>query len=597
MTTSEQEIQGDESIIPFLKKIFGYTIQREKGLFFTMLFFVMIIGGIDAMFPKVFSSFIEDCLSHPIDVKHLTAYQILLTPSVYKYFLILLGMVLGTSMTVFVFVYCAGKIGERIILHLREALFSKLQSLSFSYFDQNSSGWLLSRIMSDTDRVFEVVSWGLIGLSWGLVMVIVSISMMFYLDPMLGLIVFLSLPVLFFCSMKLRKIILKYSRLGRKANSEMIGLINEHIHGIELNKSLSNESKATDIFSDKVEHLRKANYKSAIFSAMFFPMVTSIGSVTAAIVVCIASHQIITHDQVMTIALLSSFFVYAVQIFEPISDITNYYAIAQSCLSAGERIFSLIDEKPTIVDAFNDLPHYENVKGEVEFKNVTFSYNAEKIIIANLNLKIKAGSSIALVGPTGEGKTTIASLLGRFYEPTLGEICIDDVDYRLRTMASLRKSVGVVLQQPHIFSGTIRSNIEFGKEGMTDEHIFKILDLMGCGDWKTRLDEEIQPDGTNFSMGEKQLIALARVFIYDPAILILDEATSAIDSITERKLQYALDIILKNRTSIVIAHRLSTIRNCDRILYIQGGKISEDGSHEELMKVGGKYKGLLEAGV
>jgi ATP-binding cassette subfamily B protein len=294
----------------------------------------------------------------------------------------------------------------------------------------------------------------------------------------------------------------------------------------------------------------------------------------------------------MTIGMLASFFVYSTLIFEPILDITNYYSLAQNAMSAGERIFSLIDQPISVKDTNNNLDDFNAIKGEIELKNVQFGYHQNQLVIPNLNLTIKEGTSVALVGPTGEGKTTISSLIARFYEPTSGEVLIDGVDYRERTLESYRKNVGFVMQTPNIFSGTLFENIKFGNPNISREKVQDILLKMGLNDMSENIDMRIESDGSNMSMGQKQLIAMARVFAYDPKILILDEATSNLDIETEIKIQKAIQELIKNRTSIIIAHRLSTIVHCDRILVIDKGGILEDGSHYELLAKNGAYAQL-----
>jgi ATP-binding cassette, subfamily B, bacterial len=587
----ELEFDKNKSIGPFLKRMFGYVWKFEKKYLILMLTFAGVVGMVDSSFPKLFSMFIHDCLGNQANLNGISLLQLIGTPCLQKYLWILLGVILILVCSVMIFVYSAGAIAERIIFHMRRQLFEKYQALPFSYFDKNSSGWLLSRISSDTDRISEVISWGLIGMAWATVSIVFCFGIMFYTNIPMAIIVFLSIPLMVLTSSKIREKILFYSRKSRKINSEMIGLINEHIHGVELNKSLANEDKALNIFTLKAIDYRKAAYKSAFFNAAYFPVIIVVGNMAAASVLGYGAHQILEQVPLMTIGILSSFFIYALQIFEPISDMSNYYSIAQNSMSAGERIFTTLDEPLEIKDE-KHLSDFKEIKGEIELRNILFGYNEEKIILNNFNLKIPPGQQLALVGPTGEGKSTIASIIARFYQPQGGDILIDGISVSDRTMKSFREQVGVVLQQPHVFSGTIYSNICYGKKELPRVEIEKILKEMGCEDMIARLEEEIQPDGINLSLGEKQIISIARVFAYNPKILILDEATSAIDAITEQRLQLAVKKVLKGRTSIVIAHRLSTIVESDRILYIQNRAIAEDGSHSELMEKKGAYWGL-----
>jgi len=582
------EFNQNKTILPFLKRMYRYTLLHEKKRLVLLVIFAGIVGTIDSFYPFIFSGFINECLSGNMGNTKLPYLDIFLSPCMFRYFLYLLGACVGISVSVAIFVYAAGSIGERVIYQLRREIFEKLQRLPFAYYDQNSSGWLLSRISSDTDRVAEVISWGLIGIAWAIVSIFFCFGIMLYMNWKMTLIVLISIPLMIVISAKIRAKILSYSRISRKINSEMIGLITEHINGVELNKVLANESKAVSIFSEKAEQHRKASCKSAFYSATYFPIVIVVGNMAAAGVLIYGANLVLEKSTLISLGILSSFFIYAIQIFEPIADISNYYSIAQNCLSAGERIFSLLDEPLALEDELHKA-NFESIQGNIELKNIQFGYNESKMILQDFNLKIPSGQQVAIVGPTGEGKSTIASIIARFYLPSAGHILIDGIDVNDRTMESYRQQVGVVLQQPHVFSGTIADNVRFGKSNMTDVEISQIFTEMGCIEMASRMNEEIKPDGINLSVGEKQLIAIARVFAYNPKILILDEATSAIDTITEQRLQMAIQRVLKNRTSLVIAHRLSTIVESDRILYIQSGKIIEDGNHASLMKMKGEY--------
>lgn len=584
------EFQSNKSIYPFLKKMFVYVWTYQRSYFILMLVAAAIVGIVDSFYPYLFSHFINDCLPPTAD-----RIADLSNPCIQRYLFYLLAMLLSNCSFVFVFIYAAGNISERTIFYMRKQLFEKLQNMPYSYFDKNSSGWLLSRISSDTDRVSEVISWGLIGMAWAIVSIVFSFGIMFTTHFMMGLLIFLSLPIMLLLSHQIRKLILKYSRISRKVNSEMVGLINEHIYGVELNKILSNENKAKELFEIKAIEHRKSSYKSAFYSAAFFPIIIIVGNLAASGVLSYGVYDILILKSGLTIGALSAFFIYSIQIFEPISDISNYYSIAQNSLSAGERIFNLLEEKEEKghEPSLNTL---QDLKGTIRLEHIHFSYNEDKKILNDLNLSIPSGQQLALVGPTGEGKSTIAYIIARFYLPQEGKIFIDDIDAATISLGSYRSHVGIVLQQPHVFSGTIADNVRYGVKELSDEKVKAIFEWMGCEDMANRIHEALQPDGTNLSIGEKQLIAIARVFAYDPKILILDEATSSIDAITEQRLQRAVKEVLKGRTSIVIAHRLSTIVESDRILYIQGGAILEDGSHSELMEKKGAYWGLHRVG-
>lgn len=593
MMPQDQKFEDKKSVFAFISRLMQYSFKDNKRYLFFMLSTIAIVAVVEAYFPAIFKDFLDSCimqLFHKNDVKN---FNNLWCESCFRNTILKLFIsTLTLSISVMTFIYFAGKIAEKTLFKLRRDLFEKLQHISFSYLDQNSAGWLLTRISSDTDRVAEVISWGLIQAGWGITMIIFCFGFMFYFSPKLAFFVLATIPILILGTVFIRKKITQYSREARKVNSELIGLVNEHIYGVEINKILVNEEKSSSIYNQKAALYRDKSYKSSFYSIAYFPIVVGLGSIATFFVLYIGGMETINPATGLTIGALASFFIYSTLIFEPILDIASYYSIAQNSMSAGERIFSLLDEPITIKDKNENLPHFEMIKGTISIENMSFQYNKSRWIIENLNLDIQAGTSIALVGPTGEGKTTLASLISRFYEPQLGAVRIDGIDYRERSLASFRRQVGVVLQHPSIFSGTLFENIQFGNENISREKVASILELMQLDNFKNQLDMKISPDGNNLSVGEKQLIALARVFAYDPKILILDEATSNLDVQTERKLQSAIEKLIKGRTSIIIAHRLTTIEACDRILVIDKGQIVEDGSHESLISKEGKYYNL-----
>jgi ATP-binding cassette subfamily B protein len=368
----------------------------------------------------------------------------------------------------------------------------------------------------------------------------------------------------------------------------MTASFNEHINGVEVNKSLVQEKRVSEDFTKLSEKMRVSSFKAAYFQAIFMPLIIFGGSTAAAFVIYYGGSMAMAVPAAITIGTLAAFFGYATMIFEPILDISRFYSNAQNSISAGERIFSLIDTRATIVDK-QGAGEYGRINGDIEFDNVSFHYDEGKSVLENLNLKIEAGTSVALVGATGGGKSTIINLICRFYEPTGGVIRIDGIDYKDMTMESLRSQLGVVLQTPHLFSGTVRDNIRYGRDEATEMEIITALKTVGAEDFIPRLDEEAGEGGEQLSMGEKQLISFARAVLADPRIFIMDEATSSVDTITEANIQRGIVGIMEGRTSLIIAHRLSTIKYSDRILVINRGQIVEDGSHHELMKSKGIY--------
>jgi ATP-binding cassette subfamily B protein len=587
----DKQFKTKGALYPFLGRLLSYSFRYPKWVAgFTV--FVLFVALIESVFPLVWLNLLDNVIFPYIEAyKNSAIHPQIDTNGLTKYALIFAGMGIALALSVYAFINFAGRIQEYVMYDIRQELFKKLQDLSFSFYDKSAVGWLLSRISSDTIRVTELISWSMIEAVWGTGMIIFCVAAMFVYNWNLAIIVTLAIPVLTIVSVKIRMLILKYSREARKYNSEITASFNEHINGVEVNKSLVQEDRVSGEFNLLSEKMRISSYKSAYYSALYMPIIIFGGSVSAAFVVYYGGNMTITLPPEITLGVLAAFFGYALLIFEPVLDITRFYAQAQRSISAGERIFSLIDTKAVIVDN-PDAGEFGRIKGDIEFENVSFSYDEGKPVLNDMNLKIEAGESIALVGQTGGGKSTIINLICRFYEPTGGLIKIDGTDYKEKTMFSLRSQLGVVLQTPHLFSGTVRDNIRYGRDDATELEVINALQTVGAEDFINRLDEEVGEGGEHLSMGEKQLISFARAVLADPRIFIMDEATSSVDTITEVNIQRGILGIMEGRTSIIIAHRLSTIKHCDRILVINKGRIIEDGSHYELMRARGYYYSL-----
>lgn len=585
---NDKQFKTKGSLWPFLRRLLKYSFRYPKWVAgFTG--FVLLVALVEAVYPLVWLSLLDKVIVPAVEHYRTTGVlQPIDSDQIRNYGLIFLGLGITLSIGVFCFINFAGRIQEYVMYDIRQELFIKLQELSFSFFDKSAVGWLLSRISSDTAKVTELISWSMIEVVWGGGMIIFCVTAMFIYNWKLALIVTLTIPVLTLISFKLRMLILKYSREARKYNSEMTARFNEHINGVEVNKSLVQEERVSDDFKSLSEKMKVSSYKAAYYQAIFMPLIIFGGSVAAAFVIYYGGSMAIVIPAAITVGTLAAFFGYATMIFEPILDISRFYSQAQNSISAGERIFSLIDTEAMITDK-PGAGKYGRIYGDIMFENVSFHYDEGKTVLKDLNLHIEEGTSVALVGETGGGKSTIINLICRFYEPTGGVLKIDGVDYKDRTMQSLRSQLGVVLQTPHLFSGTVKENIKYGRDEATDIEIMNALRVVGAEDFIERLDEQVGEGGEHLSMGEKQLISFARAVLADPRIFIMDEATSSIDTITEAKIQRGISGIMEGRTSIVIAHRLSTIKYCNRILVINRGRIVEDGSHYELMKKQGVY--------
>jgi len=471
-----------------------------------------------------------------------------------------------------------------------------LQDLSLSYYNQNSVGRLMARVTSDTERVSDVLTWGILDSTWAAVNIITSTAFMLYINWKLALVVLAVLPILIVVAVWFRKLILKEYRESRKANSKITGAYNENVTGVRVVKALGREEANLQEFKILTQQMYRASYRAAWLSALFLPSVQFISAIVLSLIVWYGGMSAMTGA--MTLGGIQAFISYVTFMLWPIQDLARIYAEMQNSIASAERIFKLLDTVPTV----QNLPAAKDthtVRGAIEFDNVDFFYDDEAdkeyptMVLNDFNLKVKPGETLALVGPTGGGKSTIVNLVCRFYEPKRGVIRINGQDYTNYTLESIQSRIGVVLQTPHLFSGTIRENLRYGRLDATDSEIEDAAKLAGAHDFIVNFgkgyDEEVGEGGNLLSTGQKQLISLARAVLARPEIFIMDEATSSVDTLTEALIQKGMEFLMAERTSFVIAHRLSTIRNADRIIVIDGGKIAEMGTHAELLRQGGHY--------
>jgi ATP-binding cassette subfamily B protein len=593
-TAADTEFTGKKELWPFIKRIFthSFTYPRWSVILIATSALVSIIDGI---LPIVWYRYIDDFVT-PISQKIMSHPAYISSPEIWKGWAIFAGIYIGLNLIQIIGTYAltlfAGKIKDYVIYDLRKLMFHKLQYLSYSYFDKSALGWLSIRLTSDVDKVSEVISFGFVSMISGVMMITVSLIAMFFYHWKLALIVVVSIPIMILLSIRIRILILKYSRKARKIYSHMAAFLTESINGIEVNKATVHEQKSIHDFDTITEDLRKTSFMSSFYTALYNPVIVISGSFVAAFVIYLGGLDVMNQTG-FTLGLLAAFFGYARMIFEPIMEITRFYAAAQDSMSAGERIFSLIDEKVTIKNNPSDI-FLLKPKGNIRFQNVHFHYTPDKPVLKGLNIDITAGQSVALVGPTGEGKSTIAHLIGRFYEPITGKILIDNIDYTTIDLFSYRQELGIVLQTPYLFSGTVEENIRYGKINATTTEIQHVLLHIGANRLANHLQLPIGEEGHHLSAGEKQLMAMARVLIKNPSIVILDEATASLDTRSELIIQKAIHTLLQNRTSIIIAHRLSTIIHCDVILVIKDGRIFEKGNHRELIEKKGYYYQLYQ---
>ncbi|MCK6568668.1 MAG: ABC transporter ATP-binding protein/permease [Anaerolineales bacterium] len=497
------------------------------------------------------------------------------------------------SAFVFIFIYLAGVLGERVQYDLRKLLFNHLQNLSLSYYAQNAVGRLIARVTSDTGRVSELVTWGIVDSVWALMNIITSLTFMAIINWRLALIVSVIIPMMVFVAVKFQKYILSEFRITRRTNSKITGAYNENIQGVRVVKALGREDANLLEFQTLTGTMYRASYRAAWLSALFLPTVQIIAAFALGAIVWYGGVQIETGF--ITIGGIQAFVSYLTFMMWPVQDLARVYAETQHSIASAERIFKLADTKPEVHDRTGAV-EAQTLLGEIEFEHVDFFYEDRKPVLTDFTLKVNPGEMIALVGPTGGGKSTIVNLLCRFYEPQNGAIKINGRDYTEYTLESIHNKIGIVLQTPHLFSGTARENIRYGRLGATDAEVEQAAKIAGAHDFIMTLekgyDQNVGEGGNLLSVGQKQLISLARAALARPELFIMDEATSSVDTLTEALIQKGMEALMRGRTSFVIAHRLSTIRRADRILVIADGRIAEQGSHAGLLKLRGHYHSL-----
>lgn len=540
----------------------------------------------------------------PVDITFIFGIEAHL--SFVTYLILLAVFIVVRSFAIFGSFYSLNIISMHVVIDLRRDTFRRIQELSFSYFDKTSSGWLIARMQGDTYTLSNTLVWGLNSLLWCFSEILFSLATMFSVDWRFSLIILASLPPVAVLSFFFEMKILKKHRIARNAHSQYVGYLAETISGAKTIKSMALESARKHESEEITADLCEKRYRAHLVNAFFNPILSLVSGLMITLVVFYGNAEIA--KGVVTAATVVLFLTFVRNIYDPLSGLAENMSEFMAAQAGAEKVVQLLEARPQIVDSPEVIAKYgsllepkkeayEPFRGEIEFQDVRFDYGNGIEVIHPLNLKIAPGSSIAIVGETGSGKTTLVNLLCRFYEPTGGKILIDGVDYLEKSVGYLRSNIGYVQQTPFVFKGTYFENIAYGKEGATLEEVKAVARAVGIDSFiekdKGGYDAMLDLGGDALSQGQKQLIAFARALLRNPTFLILDEATSSIDALTEAKIQKTVNGILKGRTSIIIAHRLSTVVSCDRILFMEGGSILEDGSHRELMAKKGRYYELF----
>lgn len=488
------------------------------------------------------------------------------------------------------------KLGQKMIYRIRSDLFTKLQYLSFDYFTDTESGRTISKLTNDVDALGELLTTGIIDIFADFISLAWILVLMFILDINMTLLAITVIPLLIMIAFFFQKRVRSAYRRTRVAIAQVTSNLQETISGVKVTKALSREERNIQNFKNLNKENYSANVQAAGVSSLFMPIIQLIAALGSTIVIIFGGYSVISLGT-LTYGKLYAFLEYSNRFFMPVISLFTFYTIIQSGFASAERIFEILDEDPSVKNSAK--PFFpKKIKGLIELESVHFRYQPKVPVLKNINLTIEPGKSIALVGQTGAGKTTITKLLSRYYDVTEGELSIDGINIKEIDLETLRRNIAVVPQDVYLFSGSVKDNLKFGKKDATDDEIYDVCLMLGLHDYILKLpegyDTDVKEGGSRLSLGQRQLISLARAVIANPSILILDECSSSVDPITESLIQKGINLMLRERTSIIIAHRLSTIKTASQIVVIDDGEIVEIGSHKELLKKKGKYRDLYQ---
>lgn len=582
---------------PFRLKVWAKMLpffKPYKKYFAITLGLNIFLAGVDVLTP-LFQSYAIDHFIVPDTLD-----------GIYTFAFVYISMIVMQTISVYWSVHAATTIEMCVGKDLKWAQFEHLQTLSFSYYNTTPVGYIHARVMSDTLKIAGVAAWGLVDMFWAFLYVVSVFVIMFVLNARLAVILLVIVPCLAVITVVFQNKILHWNRRVRRINSQITSAYNEGITGVKTSKTMGIESENEEAFFERTSDMYRSAGKAAKLNAVYIPTILLFGSAAAAFVLYRGGYMV--QQDLIKLGTLSVFISYAVVIFEPIQQLARLLADLISCQANIERVMDLLEQtpdvtdRPDIIEKYGDNFHpkkenWEKIQGDIVFEDVSFMYpDGKEYVLEHFNLHIPAGMNVAIVGETGAGKSTLVNLVGRFFEPTKGRILIDGVDYRERSQLWLHSQIGYVLQNPHLFSGTVRENIRYGRLDASDEEVEAAARSVSADEVVMKLkdgyDSDVGESGGRLSVGEKQLISFARAILAEPAIFVLDEATSSIDTVSEQLIQEATDKLLRGHTSFVIAHRLSTIRKADLILVVKDGKIIEQGTHKELLSEKGYYHDL-----
>jgi ATP-binding cassette subfamily B protein len=569
------------------KRLLRY-LRPYKGLVICALFLTLATNILSALQPK----FTQYGIDHYIVLKQMDSFTL--------FILAFFSLMLFQYLFAYIQEILLNNVGQRVMFDLRTEIFTKLQHQEISYYDKYPVGRIITRLTSDVDSFNELFTSGVIDVLGDLVKIFAILGFMFWENGKLALVSMVTVPLLFLATNWFRKHARNGFDMVRTRLARLNAFLQEHISGAQTVQLFNAEEKVRQRFHDINDDYRNANITTIYYYSIFFPLVDFIGTVGIAAIIWFGGYQLMTAvsgDQTATIGTLVAFIQYSGLLFQPIRDLSDKFNILQAAIVAAYRIFKLLD-LPVLIESPKEPKKSGRVAGRIEFQNVWFAYKNEEWVLKDLSFIVEAGESVALVGHTGSGKTTITNLLMRFYDVQKGKILIDGVDVRDWDLSSLRENFAVVLQDVFLFSGSLEKNIRLGKEEISDERVKWAAGEVHAAEFIEKLPGqykfEVKERGAGLSVGQKQLVSFARALAFDPSILVLDEATSSIDTETEQLIQQAVERILQERTSIVVAHRLSTIQRCDRIIVLHRGDLREMGTHQQLLARRGLYWRLYQ---